>query len=107
MYKTPTIHNSPEWKETRKAFQGINATKKGSIDKSIKRHEAKTKAITKMIQSTKYDRATGKKIITMIPQSKEHAERSKAINKAIGSYKEPTEKEKTENQLKTGRAYSE
>lgn len=37
MYKTPTVHNSPEWKEVRKVFQGINATTKGSIEKSKRR----------------------------------------------------------------------
>lgn len=47
MYKTPTIHNSPEWKEARKSFQGINATTKGSIEKSKRRHNSKLKALNK------------------------------------------------------------
>ncbi len=47
MYKTPTPHNMPEYKEARKAFQGINATTKGSIEKSKRRHTAKHLALTK------------------------------------------------------------
>jgi hypothetical protein len=47
MYKTPTVHNMPEYKEARKAFQGINATTKGSIEKSKRRHTAKHLALTK------------------------------------------------------------
>jgi len=38
-------HTFPEFKELRKQFQGINATKKGSIEKSIRRHTAKSKAL--------------------------------------------------------------
>ena len=41
----PIVHNSPAFKETRKAFQGINATTKGSIEKSKRRHVAKSTAI--------------------------------------------------------------
>ena len=47
MYKTPTIHNSKEYKELRKTFQGINATTKGSIEKSKRRHNSKQLAINK------------------------------------------------------------
>lgn len=47
MYKRPTIHNSPEWKEARKSFQGINATSKGSIEKSKRRNQSKQKALSK------------------------------------------------------------
>lgn len=47
MYKRPTPHNMPEFKEARKAFQGINATTKGSIEKSKRRHNAKQLAINK------------------------------------------------------------
>ncbi len=36
-YKKPTIHNSPEWKDTRKAFQGINSTPKKALEKSKRR----------------------------------------------------------------------
>jgi len=35
---SPIVHSRPEYKEARKAFQGINATTKGSIAKSKKRH---------------------------------------------------------------------
>jgi hypothetical protein len=53
MYKKPTIHNMPEFKEARKAFEGINATKKGSIEKSKRRHEtARQNALKKQM----YDR---------------------------------------------------
>ncbi len=48
MYKQETVHNSPKWKEVRKTFQGINATTKGSIAKSKRRHEAKQLAINKL-----------------------------------------------------------
>ena len=41
----PIIHNSPEYKEARKAFQGINATTKGSIEKSKRRHSVKSKVL--------------------------------------------------------------
>lgn len=47
MYKTPTIHNMPEFKEARRAFQGINATTKGSVEKSKRRHNAKQLALNK------------------------------------------------------------
>jgi hypothetical protein len=47
MYKTPTQHNMHEFKEARKAFQGINATTKGSLEKSKRRHNAKQLAINK------------------------------------------------------------
>ena len=47
MYKTSTIHNSPEFKETRKAFQGINSTPEKAKEKSIKRHNSKAKALAK------------------------------------------------------------
>lgn len=45
---SPVVHNSPEFKGARKAFQGINATRKGSIEKSKRRHESKAKALEKM-----------------------------------------------------------
>lgn len=41
----PVIHNSPEFKELRKTYQGINATTKGSVEKSKKRHESKLQAL--------------------------------------------------------------
>lgn len=44
---SPTIHNNPEWKQIRKTFQGINATTKGSIEKSKRRHDSKQKALNK------------------------------------------------------------
>lgn len=44
---SPIIHNSPEFKELRKTYQGINATTKGSIEKSKRRHTAKHLALTK------------------------------------------------------------
>lgn len=43
MYKTPTIHNMPEFKEARKAFQGINSTPKKSLEKSKRRMAEKMK----------------------------------------------------------------
>lgn len=45
--KTSTIHNDPQFRELRKAFQGINATTKGSIGKSKRRHNARLKALEK------------------------------------------------------------
>lgn len=42
---TSAAHSFPEFKEARKAFEGINATSKSSIEKSIKRHTAKHKAL--------------------------------------------------------------
>ena len=42
-----TAHNHPMFKELRKQFEGINATTKGSIEKSKRRHESKTKALSK------------------------------------------------------------
>jgi hypothetical protein len=43
---SPIIHNNPAFKEARKAFQGINATTKGSIEKSKRRHaESNSKAL--------------------------------------------------------------
>ncbi len=44
----PIIHNSPEFKEARKAFQGINATTKGSVEKSKRRHDMKKMVARKM-----------------------------------------------------------
>ena len=41
------IHNSPEFKELRKTFQGINSTTKGSVEKSKRRHNAKQLALNK------------------------------------------------------------
>ena len=38
---SPIVHNRPEFKELRKSNQGINATKKGSIKKSLRRHAIK------------------------------------------------------------------
>ena len=35
---SPTVHNRPEFKEARKAFEGINSTPKIAREKSIKRH---------------------------------------------------------------------
>lgn len=35
--KTETIHNSPEWKEARKSFQGVNSTPKKALEKSKRR----------------------------------------------------------------------
>jgi hypothetical protein len=34
---SPTVHNSPEWKEARKIFQGINSTPSKSLEKSKRR----------------------------------------------------------------------
>lgn len=45
--KTPTIHNMKEFKEARKIFQGINSTPKKAVEKSIKRHNSKSKALAK------------------------------------------------------------
>lgn len=45
---SPTVHNMPEFKEARKAFQGINATTKGSIEKSKRRHLLKEALKAKM-----------------------------------------------------------
>lgn len=59
-----------------------------------------------MIQSTKYDRATGKYVKTMIPQSKEHADRLNRINTHMAKRKEPNEQEKKDYQKKVGRAYN-
>ena len=47
MYKTSTIHNSPEFKQLRKSFQGINSTSKKAIEKSKRRHSSKLKALNK------------------------------------------------------------
>lgn len=44
---SPTVHTRPEYKELRRNFQGINATTKGSIEKSQRRHNAKQLAINK------------------------------------------------------------
>ena len=44
---SPTAHNHPIFKDLRKQFEGINATTKGSIEKSKRRHESKTKALSK------------------------------------------------------------
>jgi hypothetical protein len=38
---SPSIHTGKEFKELRKSFQGINATTKGSIEKSKRRHKQK------------------------------------------------------------------
>lgn len=35
--KKPTVHNMSEFKEARKAFQGINSTPKKSLEKSKRR----------------------------------------------------------------------
>ena len=53
----PIIHNSPAFKESRKAFQGVNATAKGSIEKSKRRNWLKTKAIR---GKSKHDVGQGK-----------------------------------------------
>ena len=45
---SPTVHNRPEFKEVRKAFQGINSTPKIAREKSIKRHEAHAKVLEKV-----------------------------------------------------------
>lgn len=37
----PSLHNDPFWKSLRTASQGINATTKGSTEKSKRRHKAK------------------------------------------------------------------
>lgn len=34
---SPTVHNSPEFKEARKTFQGINSTPKKALEKSKRR----------------------------------------------------------------------
>lgn len=47
---SPIAHSAPEFKELRKQFQGINSTTKGSVEKSIRRHGSKTKALEKMKQ---------------------------------------------------------
>lgn len=48
MNKTPSIlHSDPQFKELRKTFQGINATNKGSVEKSKRRHNAKQLALNK------------------------------------------------------------
>ena len=49
---SPTIHNQPEFKELRKRFQGINATTKGSIEKSKRRH-SKHQALKHKIKNSK------------------------------------------------------
>ncbi len=40
---SPIVHNSPVFKEARKAMQGINSTKAGAISKSLRRHSNKDK----------------------------------------------------------------
>lgn len=48
MKKMPSaIHSHPLFAELRKNNQGVNATKKGSIEKSKRRHEAKMNALKK------------------------------------------------------------
>ncbi len=41
------VHNFPEFADLRKANQGVNATRKGSVQKSIRRHSAKHIALDK------------------------------------------------------------
>lgn len=41
------MHTSKEFKELRKSFQGINSTRKGSFEKSVRRHNSKAKALNK------------------------------------------------------------
>lgn len=41
---SPLVHKSKAFKEVRKAFQGINATKEGSLKKSLRRHSDKDKS---------------------------------------------------------------
>jgi len=45
--KQYTLHNDPNFAGLRKVFQGINATTKGSIEKSKRRHNAKQLALNK------------------------------------------------------------
>lgn len=45
---SPILHSSPQFKELRKIYAGINSTNKGAIDKSIKRHGSKMKALDNM-----------------------------------------------------------
>ncbi len=45
------VHTAPEFKEARKAFQGINSTPKKAIDKSIARNRAK--AVGKALENYK------------------------------------------------------
>jgi hypothetical protein len=45
--QSPAIHNLPEFKAARKAFQGINSTPKKAVEKSIRRHGSKQKALEK------------------------------------------------------------
>lgn len=42
------VHSFPEFAELRKNAQGANSTITGSIIKSKRRHESKTKALNKM-----------------------------------------------------------
>lgn len=41
-------HSHPMFKEARKQFEGINSTTKGSIEKSKRRHEVKSKALNSL-----------------------------------------------------------
>ena len=67
---SPIIHNSPAFKEVRKAFQGINATTKGSIEKSKRRNYLKTK-----VMHSKYDKASQRDLGYTIKHRDEYDER--------------------------------
>ncbi len=104
--KNPTVHNMPEFKEARKAFQGINSTDKHSLEKSKRR--VAEKMFKKMGNSEKekqVNAGTGRKLT---PEEQKFKTRSwPKSGKEVGMKAQmERHEENREFQRKTGRAWN-